>query len=498
MSARILVIDAGTTSVKACLFSGRLELERKSLREYTPEALGNRVEMPGSVYLEAVSRAVREAAAGERVDALGITTQGETLSVADAAGNLLRPFLVWLDQRAEAEAEELRERFPDDLFYRETGLPALSGAVPLAKALWLRRHEPHLFIPGSRLLLLEDYLLFCLTDRFVTEKSLQTSTGWFSLRRDGWWPEALAAAGLEESLLPEALESGAPAGRLTARAAEALGLSPGIPVFTGAMDQVSASWAMQCLQGGSAMETTGTALVAGAVLPGLEALGRPGLPHTTVYRHAVPGKYMLLPIGNTGGMSLTWFRDRFCPGTDYGSLCRMAQSAPPGADGLLFLPFLDGSVDPDFCPEARGVFFGASLSTGREHFARAVLEGVGFLLADMLEIMESWGAPAAPVVSLGGGARSPVWEQIKADICGREFRTLPCEEAAALGAALLAGHGAGLIPAGALPALSPSARYVPNPQNREIYERARRKYRALYRAVRPLYENCATGGKDHE
>ena len=488
MTPRILVIDAGTTSVKACLFSPDMTLEKKSIQEYALETSGNRAEAGASVYLEAVSRGVRAVCAGgEPPAALCLTTQGETMTVAGADGAPLRPFLVWLDQRAEEEAEELKKQFPDEGFYRETGLPGLNGAVPLAKALWLKRREPHLFAPGHKLVLLEDYLLHFFTGRFVTEKTLQTSTGWFSLRRDGWWPRALAAAGLTESVLPELLESGARAGALTARAAALLGLAPGVPVFAGAMDQVSASYAMDRLLPGAAMETTGTALVAGAVLRGLDALGGPGLPRTTVYRHVTAGNYMLLPIGNTGGMSLTWFRDRFCPGQGYDALSGMAETVPPGAEGLLFLPFLDGSVDPDFCPQARGVFFGASLSMGREHFARAIMEGVAHLLRDMLGVMDRWGAAAGPVVSLGGGARSPVWEQIKADVCGREFITLRCEEAPALGAALLAGRGAGLFPpGGALPPAA-AARYAPNPRVREVYDRAHQRYQALYQASRPLF-----------
>ncbi len=488
MMPALLVIDAGTTSVKVCLFSAEMALIKKSVQEYGLKTSGSCVEAPAATYLNAIRRGVREVGGGEApLAAIGLTTQGETLTVADAEGTPLRPFLVWLDQRAEEEAEALKQRFPDELFYRETGLPALTGATPLAKALWLKKREPNLIAPGHKLLLLEDYLLVFLTGRFATEKTLQTSTGWFSLRRDSWWPEALAAAGLTEDHLPELLESGVQAGTLTPVAARALGLPAGIPVYTGAMDQVSASYAMHCLQPGAAMETTGTALVAGAVLHSLDVLDRLGLPHTTVYRHVAAGDYMLLPIGSTGGMSITWFRNRFCPGADYAAIDRMARSVPPGAEGLLFLPFLEGAVDPDFCPAARGVFFGASLSMGQAHFARAIMEGVAHLLADLLEIMEKWDVAAGPVCSLGGGARSPVWTQIKADVCGREFITLSCEEAPALGAALLAGRSAGLCPLNGAPPMAVTARYAPDPENRGLYERAHEKYRALYRAVKPLF-----------
>lgn len=493
MNPVLLAIDIGTTSAKVCLFSPTLGLIRKSVQEYHLQTSENRVEAAAEVYLDAIRSGMRAVdASGVPIMAVGLTTQGETLTVTDGEGRPRRPFLVWLDQRANKEAEELSRLFPNETYYRETELPGLTGASPLAKALWLRRHEPQLFTGRHKLLLLEDCLLRLITGRFVTEKTMQTSTGWFSLRSDGWWQLALDAAGIEADALPELLESGVYAGHSTVAAEKCLGLPAGIPVFTGAMDQVSASYAMRCLMPGASTETTGTALVAGAVLKRLNGLERKRASRTTVYRHVEDGEYMLLPIGNTGGMCLTWFRDRFCPGMAYKTLDSLVKSVPPGADGLLFLPFLDGVVDPDLCPGARAVFFGGTLSMSREHFARAVMEGVAHLLADMLGIMDVWGVPPGPVCSLGGGARSPVWQRIKADVCNREFFTLPCEEAAAMGAALLAGRGAGVVGA-VLPEPRVAARYLPSPRHRALYQAAHEKYQQLYRSVRPLFE----GGSNH-
>ena len=185
MTPRILTVDAGTTSVKVCLFSEGMRLERKSIREYPLRREGLRVEADAETYLGAIRDGIRETGAGEAdIAAVGLTSQGETMTVTDAEGRPLVPFLVWLDQRAQAQAERLKTAFPDDLFYRETGLPGVTGAMPLAKALWLKETQPGLFSPGHRLLLLEDYLLRFMTGRFLTEKTLQTSTGWFSLRRE--------------------------------------------------------------------------------------------------------------------------------------------------------------------------------------------------------------------------------------------------------------------------------------------------------------------------
>ena len=241
----------------------------------------------------------------------------------------------------------------------------------------------------------------------VGEKSLHTSTGWVHLGRDGLWEEALAAAGIPVGMLPELLDCGEPVGPLLPGPAEALGLPPGIPVATGAMDQTAAALAAGCVAPGAVTETTGTALVAAACTEApVFAEGH----HVTIYRHALAGKYLYLPIGNTAGMALRWFRDEFCRDLPadggYAALDAQAAKVPCGSDGLVFLPFLAGSVDPDACPEARAVFFGATLSTTRAHFARSVMESVAFLLRDFFALLEGLGCPVRTVASLGGGARS--------------------------------------------------------------------------------------------
>lgn len=487
----IAALDVGTSSVKACLFTPELNLLACSVREYRLRTENGRVEARAEDYLEAAAAGMREAldmAPGWRPAALGLTTQGETLVPVGRAGEPLGPFLVWLDSRAGAEAELLSGAFDRETVYRATGLPELSGALPLAKALWLRREEPEVFARTEKLLLLEDYLLHWLTGRLAGEKSLHTSTGWFHLGRDDLWEEALAAAGIPVGMLPELLDCGEPVGPLLPGPAEALGLPPGIPVATGAMDQTAAALAAGCVAPGAVTETTGTALVAAACTEApVFAEGH----HVTIYRHALAGKYLYLPIGNTAGMALRWFRDEFCRDLPadggYAALDAQAAKVPCGSDGLVFLPFLAGSVDPDACPEARAVFFGATLSTTRAHFARSVMESVAFLLRDFFALLEGLGCPVRTVASLGGGARSGLWQQIKADVCGRTFTVPACTEAAAMGAALLAGWAGGLIEPGRLPETAPAGRYVPCEDNGPAYQRAYELYRRLYGAVRPLY-----------
>lgn len=488
----IAALDVGTTSVKACLFTPELELIACCVQEYALDTRGAWVEARPETYLAAARDAMcaaLAAAPGHRPEALGLCTQGETMVPADAQGQALRPFLVWLDSRAGTQAAVLEKILGRQRFYETTGLPQLSGATPLAKAMWLRENGG--LRGAERLLLLEDYLLGWLTGRAVTEPAVQTSTGWYDIRHDRYWPEALEAAGISVRLLPACVPCGEKAGPLQREAAALLGLPEGIPVAAGAMDQTATALAAGAAEPGAVTETTGTALVMAACTkhPAFPREGR-----VTVYRHALPGRYLYLPIGNTAGMALRWFRDVCCPdlpagGAGYAALDREAAAVPLGCEGVTFLPFLAGAPDQDECPGARGAFYGARLSTTRAHLARSVMESAAFMIRDFLSDLERLGCPAREVRSLGGGARSAVWLQMKADICGRVFRVPACTEAAAQGAALLAGWGSGLIARGEVPPPREAAAYAPDPALAVRAEAAHGRYRRLYAALKPLFSD---------
>ena len=488
----IAALDVGTTSVKACLFTPELELIACCVQEYALDTRGAWVEARPETYLAAARDAMRAALAaapGHRPEALGLCTQGETMVPADAQGQALRPFLVWLDGRAGAQAAELEKILGRQRFYETTGLPQLSGTTPLAKAMWLRENGG--LRGAERLLLLEDYLLGWLTGRAVTEPAVQTSTGWYDIRHDRYWLEALEAAGISVRLLPACMPCGEKAGPLQREAAALLGLPEGIPVAAGAMDQTAAALAAGAAEPGAVTETTGTALVMAACT---EHPAFPRERRVTVYRHALPGRYLYLPIGNTAGMALRWFRDVCCPdlpagGAGYAALDREAAAVPLGCEGVTFLPFLAGAPDQDECPGARGAFYGARLSTTRAHLARSVMESAAFMIRDFLSDLERLGCPAREVRSLGGGARSAVWLQMKADICGRVFRVSACTEAAAQGAALLAGWGSGLIAHGEVPPPREAADYAPDPALAARAEAAHGRYRRLYAALKPLFSD---------
>jgi len=447
------------------------------------------VTAPVRRYLDAIAGGITRLPQRESIAAVGITTQGETLIPVDQHGSPLCDAIVWLDSRAGKQAAALREKIEVQRFYETTGLPDIGDALPLAKLQWVKEEQPDLYRKTHHFLLLEDYLLFWLTGKFVTEKSLLTSTGWFDIQKDCYWEEALTAAGIGREKLPEALECGTPVGKLLSRRARELSLPENITVVTGAMDQTAAALAAGGLAPGIVTETTGTALVMTACTdrPVFRSDHR-----VTVYRHAVAGQYLYLPIGNTAGMALKWFKNEFCRELPeekaYAFLDEMAETIPCGCEGLTFLPYLSGCVDPDFLPNATGCFFGIRLSFTRAHFARAVMEAIGYQVADFLQMLEGLNCPAKSVVSLGGGAHSRVWMQMKADICERPFTVPDCTEAASTGAALLAAWGSGFLKKEEKPALNSIKQFVPRFADFDAYRKQKERVKKLYRAVKPLYE----------
>ena len=260
--------------------------------------------------------------------------------------------------------------------------------------------------------------------------------------------------------------------------AETLGLPASACVVTGAMDQTAAALAAGCTRPGTLCETTGTAMVAAAFT------AHPQFSedhHVTIYRHAMPGAYLYLPISNTIGMSLRWFRDEFCRDLDggYAALDRLAERVPPGAQGVTFLPYLAGCVDPEHLPEASGGFYGLRLSSTRAACVRAILEAAAFQLRDFLRMLSALGCTAQTVTSLGGGAGSPLWMQIKANVCHRPFRTLSTVQATSLGAAMLAAGALGWK----LHDAEERSVYQPQAETTDAYEKAYAAYRRVYEAL---------------
>ncbi|HOE84075.1 MAG TPA: FGGY family carbohydrate kinase [Sphaerochaeta sp.] len=500
----ILTFDIGTTAVKASLFSRELALLDSETIEYTLITFGTAfVELEVETYwkgvLDCVSRLVaRHPEASQEVVAISATTQGETLISVDADGNPLRNAIVWLDGRADAEAETIRQKWSADDFYAKTGIPDCNGLCPVSKLLWLRDNEPEMYQNTHKVLMVEDYILYKLTGRFVTEKSLLSTTGYFDIINDELWLEMFESLDLDIRMIPEVLDCGVVVGKILPQVAKKLKLKDDVRIVTGAMDQVTGAIGAGNTRPGLVSETTGTALTVALTCVD------PDMSHPlrlTIYRHAMKGKYLYIPVCMTAGIALKWFKDEFCldltakaereGSSPYLLIDRLVEAVNPGSDDLILLPNFAGTTQPDDNPAARGVFLGVSLATGRSHFARAIFEGVAFMLRENLELVEQVsGTTVHEIHSLGGGAKSNIWSQIKADVNQKRIITMAEAECASLGTAILVATALGRFSSieEAASFNRVDAAYDPDEKNRSVYERAYARYKQIYEHTKDLFE----------
>jgi xylulokinase len=453
----LLGIDAGTTSVKAGLFGpdGRcLGISRQEYQLETPAA--DRAQLDPQVYWQACLKAVRETLtqSGEkpdRVRALAVSSQGETLITLDAKGNAIYPALVWLDNRASAQSAFLAGRFNGEV-YAHTGIPEILPTWSACKIMWIRQNEPEIFARAHKFILVQDYLIYKLTSQIVTDGSIACTSLNYDLTRNIWWKEIQEAVGIRADQLPDIVQPGTKVGPLTPEAARELGLTEQTFVVTGGMDQSVNAIGAGNIRPGIVSESTGAALVIQATIP------HPMMDQSKVvpvYCHSVPGKFMFAPVCPTAGMAFKWLRDTFFQDevkeagmemTDaFDRLTWLAREVSPGADGLVMLPHLMGAYSPEPNSAARGTFTGFTLSHTRGHFVRALLEGVAFMLKQNLEFIERTGMEIHEIRSMGGGSRSALWNQIKANVCNRPIVTLANEETGLLGDAILAGVATGIF-----------------------------------------------------
>lgn len=496
-------LDVGTTAVKAGLLAEDGRMTAVAVEEYRLEhPAPERAELDPGIYWSAAVSAIRRVLAAGGADpsaivGIGVSSQGETVTPVDADGRAVGPALVWLDNRALDEAREIGELFGEAAIYDATGVPSVFPTWTACKILWLRRNQPATFAAANRFLLVEDLVLHRLTGRFVSEGGVACTSLLYDIRAHDWWPPMLEAVGIGPERLPELIEPGGVAGTLSAEAADALGLPRSVLVVAGGMDQGAGAVGVGNVGAGVVSESTGGALTLQATV---DRHGGDPSRQTPVYVHSAPGRYLYCPVCPTGGMALTWFRDRFggeevaraaAEGANaYDLLTALASEVPPGAEGLTMLPHLMGAFSPEYEPEARGAFYGFTLRHGKGHAVRAILEAVAFMLRRNLELLATAGAPALEVRSHGGGSRSALWNRIKADACGLPVVTLEGEDAALRGDAMLAGVAAGVfadLDAASAAAVVTKDRYAPDPAVRPAYDEAYARYLRFFDAVRPMF-----------
>lgn len=452
----LLGIDAGTTSVKSGLYSAEQGCLAVAWQEYqleTPQP--GWAELDPEIYWQACSATIQkvlEQAGRKDVTAISVSSQGETLIAVDRVGKPVYPAMIWLDNRAEREAKLLASKFAD-VVYARAGTPEIIPTWTACKILWLKQNRPDIFERVDKFMLVQDYLIYRLTGHYTTNQSVACTSILLDIVKGSWWDEVLAEIGIDDRKLPRLVPAGQVIANLSAEAAGQTGLPMSAVVVGGGMDQSVGAIGAGNIEEGIVSETTGAALTIQVTIPSPEVDKNKVIP---VYCHSIPGDFLFVPVCPTAGMAYKWLRDTFGleeierakkEGSDsYDLLNGLAAAVPPGSDGLVMLPHLMGAYSPQPNPYARGSFTGFTLSHTRGHFVRAVLEGVAFLLKRNLDVLQQAGVQITDIRSTGGGARSRLWNQIKADVCNLPVVTLQNEDTALLGNAILAGVAAGVFP----------------------------------------------------
>jgi xylulokinase len=475
----------------------------------------------------AVKKALQKSTiTGAEIACVGFSGQMHGAVLLDAAGEVVRPALIWCDQRSEKQSRELSEKFGTDRLIQLTCNPPLTNFT-LTKILWVRENEPQLWARVRHIMLPKDYVRFRLTGDRAIDLADASGTLLLDVAKRAWSAEVLSGTGIEKSLLPTLYESPEVCGKLNVEGAAATGLKIGTPVVAGAGDQAAGGVGMGIVRAGVVSATIGTSGVVFAATdrPALDPRGRL---HT--FCHAIPGRWHVMGVTQAAGLSLRWFRDTFGVGSvirdAFGSLRIIPESilraipegvalqdgkvvenptpaekhayeflsdeaatAPPGADGLLWAPYLMGERTPHLDPNVRGALVGITPSHCRAHVVRAILEGVAFTLKDSFSIFEEMKVPVTQIRLGGGGARSPLWRQIQADVYAHEVELVAAEQGAAYGAAILAAVGARhftSVDEACDAVVHVASRVAPDPASSTLLQKNYAAFRRLYPALHSI------------
>jgi xylulokinase len=503
--AYFLGLDVSTTGAKALIIDEEGCVLASHTTEYplsTPKPLWSEQD-PADWWQGAVASIKaalsRANLAGDAISAVGLTGQMHGLVMLDKSNHVLRPAILWNDQRTGAQCAEITAKVGGlDRLLALTGNQVLPGFTA-PKIVWVRENEPQIFDQTTHILLPKDYVRFCLTGEYATEVSDASGMSLLDVANRRWSDEMLTALDIPRQWLPVCTESDVVSGRISASAAKTSGLKEGTPVVGGGGDQAAQAVGSGIVRAGVISVTSGTSGVVFAHSDhyAAEAQGR-----LHAFCHAVPGKWHYMGVMLSAGGSFRWLRDaigdvektaaQLINIDPYELLTQEAALAPVGSEGLLFLPYLTGERTPHPDPQARGAFVGLTLRHSKAHLIRAVLEGVSFGLRDSLELIKELGVPIDQVRASGGGARSAVWRQIQADVFGAELVLVNVTEGAAFGAALLAGVGAGTfnsVAEAVTATIKITDRTAPLPGNAATYDRLYPSYRALYPALKDTFHS---------
>ncbi len=500
--AFLLGIDISTTGAKALLIDSQGQVAASAttpLSLSTPRPLWS--EQDPHEWWAGAASSIRQAlaqanASGDQVSAIGLTGQMHGLVLLDRQDRVLRPAILWNDQRTAQECVEITQKVGFEKLLRITGNRALTGFTA-PKILWVRNHEPDLYAQTAHILLPKDYVRLRLTGDYAVDKADGAGMLLFDLQKRTWSAEILDILDIPFNWMPETFEGPQVTGTVSAQASAETGLKVGTPVVAGGGDQAAQAVGVGAVTPGVVALTLGTSGVVFATTRGpfVEPQGR-----LHAFCHSVPNAWHLMGVMLSAAGSLQWYRDTLAGGFSFDELLIPAGQVPPGSEGLFFLPYLTGERTPHPDPLARAAFAGLTVRHTQAHLTRAVLEGVAFGLRDSMELIKqataavSAGQSADKIEQVrisGGGSRSPLWRQILADVMDTELVTVNTTEGAAFGAALLAGVGAGFwkdVLAGCQATIQTADHNRPDPQAAQAYQKAYPLYQGLYHALKPTFD----------
>jgi len=503
----LLGIDLGTTGVKAALFSDDGRVLADAFFDYPlyhPHP--GWAEQNPADWWQATTDAIRlclskgreQGAQPSEVRGVGLSGQMHGVVLLDEQHQVLRPCIIWADQRSEAQCQWMTERVGARQLIEYVSNPALTGFTA-PKLLWVRDNEPDIFARAHTMLLPKDYIRYRLTGEMAMEISDAAGTCLLDVKHGVWSQEVLKAIELAPSLLPPIVAAEAVTGHITSEVAALTGLVVGTPVAGGGADNACGAVGNGVVSPGLALVSIGTSgvVLAYADSPQVDTSGP--VPRVHTFNHAVPNAWYLMGVTQGAGLSMRWVRDniglperaleRWTGVDSYETLAKEAESVPAGSEGLIFLPYLQGERTPHLDPYARGGWIGLSARHDRRHLIRSVMEGVAFSLRDCFTIIREQGLTIEQMRATGGGAKSPLWRQIIADVLGVELVTTNATEGPAFGAALLAGVAGGVYPS-VQEACKQTVRIVehtaPQASTRAAYDSAYETYTALYPALKPI------------
>jgi xylulokinase len=483
-------IDLGTTNIKVAAYDDQLNplcIESENV-VYLRES--DYVEFDAEEYFKMVLAALKRCCqksfpgAPYPVRQIVLTGQAESLIAIDHNGKPVRNGISWLDMRSKEECETLKQVFDRDVCFHTTGQPEIIPTWPITKILWLRKHEPQNFARVSRYLLLKDYIQYQLTGKIVGEYSIYNFSHYFDITRKVFWNDILNYCGVLSDQLPPLVEPCSVLGTVKAEIARECGLDSCAKVNVGTLDHFAGMVGTGNIREGIVSESTGTVLSIATLV------NQPVFSQARIPLHYGPFKdtYVLLPVCESGGFSLEWFKNAFLPDTGYRQIDEEVTKREIPNE-LIFLPYITGVNAPDFNPLAKGVFYGIQAKHDAFDFALAVMEGVTHLLKKNMDFIAKAGFNTERIISTGGGAKSALWSQMKADITGYHVAIPQNEEAACLGAAIIGAVSEGIFPdfqQAVEHCVAIKKTYVP--QNAAVFEKKHAMFHLLYEQMAPVYE----------